>query len=91
MRGLPGTCTGEDIFSAVDMSLQNDGLSWEQCISICTGLAEPMAGKNKGFLARVLQIATHINFTHYIIYRESLSRKTLDQQLNCSRFNSNSC
>ena len=54
MRGLSGTCTGEDIFSTVDMRLHNDGLSWEECISICADLAEAMVGKNKGFLARVL-------------------------------------
>ena len=34
---LSGTCTCEDIFLAVDTRLQNDGLSWEQCISVCTG------------------------------------------------------
>ena len=33
---LPGTCTGEDIFSAVGTRLHNHGLSWECCISICT-------------------------------------------------------
>jgi len=33
---LSGKCTGEDIFSAMDIRLQNDGLLWEQCISIYT-------------------------------------------------------
>ena len=33
---LLGTRTGEDIFSAVDTRLKNDGLSWKQRISICT-------------------------------------------------------
>ena len=42
---LLGTCTGEDIFSAVDTRLKNDGLSSKQCISICTDGAGPMAGK----------------------------------------------
>ena len=31
---LSGTCTGEDVFSAVDTRLHNYGLSWECCISI---------------------------------------------------------
>ena len=48
---LLGTFTGEDIFSAVDTRLKNDGLSWEQCISICTDGAGAMAGRHKGFLA----------------------------------------
>ena len=40
-----------------------------------------MVGKHKGFLARASQITPHINFTHWIIYRENFARKTLDQQL----------
>ena len=78
---LLGTCTGEDIFSAVDTRLKNDGLSWKQCISICTDGAGAMAGKQKGFLARVLQVAPRINFTHCIIHRENLASKTLDPDL----------
>ena len=80
---LSGTCTGENIFSAVDTRLHNYGLSWECCISICTDEAGAMAGKHKDFLARVSQIAPHINFTHCIIHRENLASKTLDQQLKC--------
>ena len=78
---LLGTCTGEDIFSSVDTRLKNDGLSWEQCIRICTNGAGAMAGKHNGFLARVLQVAPLINFTHYIIHRENLACKTLDPDL----------
>ena len=40
-----------------------------------------MAGKHKGFLARVLQVAPLINFIHCIIYRENLACKTLDPDL----------
>ena len=78
---LLGTCTDEDIFSAVDTRLKNDGLSWEQCISICADYAGAMAGKHKGFLTKVLQAAPLINFTHCIIHRENLACKTLDPDL----------
>ena len=70
---LLGTCTGEDIFSAVDTRLKNDGLFCELCIRICTDGAGAMAGKHKSFLARVLQVASLINFTHCIIHRENLA------------------
>ena len=40
-----------------------------------------MAGKHKGFLAKVLQVAPLINFTHSIIYRENLACKTLHPDL----------
>ena len=78
---LLGTCTDEDIFLAVDTRLNNDGLSWKQCISICTDEAGPMAGKHKDFLARVLQVVPLINFTHCIIHRKNLASKTLDPDL----------
>ena len=48
--------------------------------SVCTDGAEPIIGKYKGFLARVSQIAAHINFIHCIIHRENLASKTQDQQ-----------
>ena len=80
---LPGTCAGEDIFSAVDTRPHNYGLSWECCISICTDGDRAMVGKHRGFLARVSQISFHINFTHCIIHCENLASKTQDQQLKC--------
>ena len=40
-----------------------------------------MVEKHKDFLARVSQIAPHINFTHCITHSENLAGKTLDQQL----------
>ena len=80
---LSGTCTDEDILSAMDTRLHNHGLSWKCCINICTDGAGAMVVKHKGFLARVSQIAPHINFTHCIISRENLASKTLDQQLKC--------
>ena len=78
---LLGTRTGEDIFSAVDTRLKNDGLSWKQRISICTDGAGAMAGKHKGFLERVLQVGPRINFNLRIIHRENLASKTLDPDL----------
>ena len=80
---LSGTFTGKDIFSAVNTRLHNQGLLWECCISICTDGAGAVVGKHTEFLARVSQIAPHINFTHCIIHKKNLASKTLDQQLKC--------
>ena len=40
-----------------------------------------MVGKYKGLLARVLEVAPLINFTHCITNRENLACKTLDSDL----------
>ena len=47
MRELSGTYTSEDMFSEVDMRLQN-GLSWEKRVSICTDWAAAMNGNGNG-------------------------------------------
>lgn len=77
---LEGSCTGEDIFNKLDSKLKDAGLSWGECISVCTDGAGAMLGKKKGLKARVLQVAPHLNFTHCIIHREALACKTLNAE-----------
>jgi len=59
-------------FSAVDTRLQNDGLSWEQCINICTDGAEAMAGNNKRFLTRVYKLRP-ISILRIALFIEKIS------------------
>ena len=75
-------CTGEDIFTKLDNKIKEEGLSWDECIGVCTDGAGAMLGKKRGLKARVLQVAPHVNFTHCIIHREALASKTLDPELN---------
>uniref|UniRef100_A0A8C2E398 HAT C-terminal dimerisation domain-containing protein n=1 Tax=Cyprinus carpio TaxID=7962 RepID=A0A8C2E398_CYPCA len=77
---LEGSCTGEDIFNKLDSKLKDAGLSWGECLSVCTDGARAMLGKKKGLKARVLQVAPHLNFTHCIIHREALACKTLNAE-----------
>ncbi|XP_042858681.1 zinc finger BED domain-containing protein 5-like [Penaeus japonicus] len=78
---LDGTCTGSDIFTKLDTKIREEGLSWDQCVGVCTDGAGAMLGKRKGLKARVLQVAPHINFTHCIIHREALASKALNPEL----------
>ena len=78
---LEGTCTGSDIFTKLDTKIQKEGLSWDQCVGVCTDGAGAMLGKRKGLKAKVLQVAPHINFTHCIIHREALASKALNPEL----------
>nr|XP_055065380.1 SCAN domain-containing protein 3-like [Misgurnus anguillicaudatus] len=57
------------------------GLSWDNCVAVCTDGAGAMVGKNKGLKAKVLEVAPHVKFTHCIIHRESLASKALDSEL----------
>ncbi len=44
---LEGTCTGEDIFTKLNNKLNEDGLSWSECIGVCTDGAGAMLGKKE--------------------------------------------
>ena len=73
---MEGRCTGIDIFKCLNGWMEDAGLYWANCISICTDGAGAMLGKNKGLKAKVLSVAPHIKFTHCIIHREALASKT---------------
>uniref|UniRef100_A0A3Q1G3T1 HAT C-terminal dimerisation domain-containing protein n=1 Tax=Acanthochromis polyacanthus TaxID=80966 RepID=A0A3Q1G3T1_9TELE len=78
---LEGACTGEDIFNKLDSKLKEEGMSWSECLSVCTDGAGAMLGKKKGLRARVQQVAPHVCFTHCIIHREALACKSLSAEL----------
>uniref|UniRef100_A0A3B3SPJ2 Uncharacterized protein n=1 Tax=Paramormyrops kingsleyae TaxID=1676925 RepID=A0A3B3SPJ2_9TELE len=79
---LEGTCMGSDIFTKLDTKIKEMGLSWDNCVGVCTDGAGAMVGKNKGLKAKVLEVAPHVKFTHCIIHHESLASKALDSELN---------
>ena len=78
---LEGTCTGRDIFNKLDSKMREEGLSWENCISVCTDGAGAMQGTRRGLKAKVLEVVPHVKFTHCIIHREALASKNLEPQL----------
>ena len=79
---MEGRCTGSDIFNCLNGWMEDAGLQWANCLSICTDGAAAMLGKNKGLKAKVLSVAPHAKFTHCIIHREALASKTLEPELN---------
>ena len=53
----------------------------KNCIGVCQDRTGAMLGEKKGLIARVLQMAPRVNFTHCFIHRESLARETLEPEL----------
>lgn len=68
---LKGTCTGEDIFTKFDDKVKGEGLSWDECISVCTDGAGAMLGVKKGLTGGASR-----KFTHCIIQRRSSEQNT---------------
>jgi len=54
-KELKGTTKGEDIFKMADENILLSELQWSNCVSVCTEGCPSMRGKNKGFVAYVLQ------------------------------------
>lgn len=45
--------TAEELFKMLDCFLTENGLKWENCIGVCSGGAQTMAGVRKGFRALI--------------------------------------
>jgi len=52
-------------------------LQWNNCVSVCTDGCPSMGGKNKGFVAYVLQNNPNVVVVHCMIHREALVAKLL--------------
>lgn len=74
--------TGEDIFKMVDSFFQDEGLTWNQCYSVCCDGAPAMFGARKGFTSRVKNVNPEVLVLHCILHRENLAAQRLSGELN---------
>ncbi|KFM58258.1 General transcription factor II-I repeat domain-containing protein 2, partial [Stegodyphus mimosarum] len=82
---MPGTTTGEDIFTCVFGLLQKYNLPLAKLNSVATDGAPSMTGKNKGFVAllrkKLSEIhGSNIHHMHCIIHQEVLCTKVINME-----------
>ena len=66
-----------DIFNAVSKFFQENQLSWESLVGVCTDGTPAMLGLRSGFIARVKDKNPSVVGTHCVLHRETLASITL--------------
>ena len=78
---LTTIATGPHIFNVVDNFQQQDGIRWENCVSLCTDGAPAMLGARHGFTARVRKINPSVQIVQCLLHRENLAAQHLSLDL----------
>ncbi|XP_076059510.1 zinc finger BED domain-containing protein 5-like [Oratosquilla oratoria] len=81
-KRMETTTTGEDLFKLVDSCTKEEGLRWDQCVSVCSDGAPAMLGAPQGFTARVKQVNPTMIVTHCLFHRENLASRKISIELN---------
>ena len=80
-KALPEITTGEEIFRVASEYLEQGGLMWGNCISVCADGAATLVGRTKGFVSRVTERHPDVIITHCFFAREALVAKILSADL----------
>ena len=73
--------TGQDIFDTLSKYLEENGLTWKECVEVCTDGTPSMVGSIKEFVSLVKKVNSAIISTHCSFHREVLIGKTLNSDL----------
>ena len=76
-KPLEGRTTSVEIFKVLDDFIDQNGISWEKCVGVCSDNARAMTGRHGGVVTRIQSVAPNVVLTHCSIYREALAAKTL--------------
>ncbi|XP_066958824.1 protein FAM200C-like [Macrobrachium rosenbergii] len=78
---MEGCTTTADIFQDVSKFFQENHLSWESLVGVCTDGAPAMLGLQSGFITRVKEKNPSAVGTHCILHREALASRTLPAEM----------
>ncbi|GFW33091.1 zinc finger BED domain-containing protein 5 [Trichonephila clavipes] len=78
---LPTNTTGEEIFNKINIFFEENNLSWNYCIDVCTDGAKAMTGNTAGLVSRIKIKAPNCSSSHCILHRQALAMKQMPSNL----------
>ncbi|XP_014298159.2 zinc finger BED domain-containing protein 5-like [Microplitis demolitor] len=78
---LPTNTTGEEIFNKINIFFEENNLSWNNCIDICTDGAKAMTSNTAGLVSRINNRARNCTSSHCILHRQALAMKQMPPNL----------
>ncbi|XP_068112177.1 SCAN domain-containing protein 3-like isoform X1 [Hyperolius riggenbachi] len=78
---LPTNATAAELFKSLNDYLSGK-LNWSLCVGLCTDGAAAMTGRMSGLAARVKEVASECESTHWVIHREMLASQKISPELN---------
>lgn len=81
-KPIPGKTTSIEIFNIMDSFLEENDITWNNCIGLCTDGAHSMSGHKAGLQALVKKKAPHAIWTHCMLHRAALVSKNMSEELN---------
>lgn len=76
----PKKITAEENFQVTSEYLEQGGLQWDKCVSVCTDGAAALVGCTKGFVSRMRARNPDVVVTHCFLHHKELA-KTLSADL----------
>ena len=76
-KPFEGRTTNVEIFKVLNDFIDQNGISWEKCVGVCSDGARAMTERHGGVVTRIQSVAPNAVFTHCTIHREALAAKTL--------------
>ena len=76
-KPLKGRTTSVEIFKVLNDFIEQNGISWEKCVGVCSDGARAMTERHSGVVTQIQSVAPNAVFTHCSIHREGLAARTL--------------
>ena len=78
---LETTTKADDVLAVVSTFFEENNLSWDRLVGVCTDGAPAMLGSRSGFITKIKQKSPSAVGTHCVIHCEALTARTLPVEL----------